>query len=451
MDEFVPSSDQISEVRIVVCGNVDAGKSTLLGVLTKGELDNGRGKARSNVFRHKHEIETGRTSSVGSELLGIDENNEFVNYNVAARRSGWSDICSRSSRVLLFLDLAGHERYLKTTVFGMTGNYPDACMMLIAANNGVLSMTKEHFHLALALKLPVFIVISKIDICPENILKQTVEGLVKMLKAPGSKKLPIFVRSEEDLQTACQNFGGSDRVCPIFLASSVTGESLDLLRGFLKMLKSRHSWHAARSNPPEYHIDETYTVPGVGTVVAGTLINGIVKVNDNLLLGPDGFGQFNSVTIKGIHTNCMPVMEVYAGQSCSFALKKVKRKDVRKGMVMVDPVMKPIAFWEFEAEVLIITHATTIGLGYQSVIHCGVTRQAAQIVQMNTDVIRSGTRSQVRFRFMYRPEYMKADSMLIFREGKTKGIGKINRLVPSEEELGLGVLRPPKPPHPAQS
>lgn len=51
-------------------GNVDAGKSTLLGVLTHGELDNGRGHARQRLFRHKHEMESGRTSSVGNDILG---------------------------------------------------------------------------------------------------------------------------------------------------------------------------------------------------------------------------------------------------------------------------------------------------------------------------------------------------------------------------------------------
>lgn len=53
-------------------GNVDAGKSTLLGVLTHGELDNGRGFARQKLFRHKHEMESGRTSSVGNDILGFD-------------------------------------------------------------------------------------------------------------------------------------------------------------------------------------------------------------------------------------------------------------------------------------------------------------------------------------------------------------------------------------------
>jgi len=57
------------EIRVAVVGNVDAGKSTLLGVLTHGELDNGRGFARQRLFRHKHEMESGRTSSVGNDIL----------------------------------------------------------------------------------------------------------------------------------------------------------------------------------------------------------------------------------------------------------------------------------------------------------------------------------------------------------------------------------------------
>jgi len=56
------------EVRCAVVGNVDSGKSTTLGVLTRGSLDDGRGRARVSLFRHKHEIESGRTSSVGMEV-----------------------------------------------------------------------------------------------------------------------------------------------------------------------------------------------------------------------------------------------------------------------------------------------------------------------------------------------------------------------------------------------
>lgn len=67
------------EIRVAVVGNVDAGKSTLLGVLTHGELDNGRGHARQRLFRHKHEMESGRTSSVGNDILGFDsEGNKWA-------------------------------------------------------------------------------------------------------------------------------------------------------------------------------------------------------------------------------------------------------------------------------------------------------------------------------------------------------------------------------------
>ena len=59
-------------------GNVDAGKSTLLGVLTQGELDNGRGKARLNLFRHLHEIQSGRTSSISHGILGFNSEGKVI-------------------------------------------------------------------------------------------------------------------------------------------------------------------------------------------------------------------------------------------------------------------------------------------------------------------------------------------------------------------------------------
>lgn len=58
-------------MRVAVLGGADAGKSTLLGVLTQGELDNGKGTARLNMFRHLHEVQSGRTSSISHEILGF--------------------------------------------------------------------------------------------------------------------------------------------------------------------------------------------------------------------------------------------------------------------------------------------------------------------------------------------------------------------------------------------
>lgn len=72
----MPMSSQFLDLRVAVLGNVDSGKSTLLGVLTQGELDNGRGRARLNLFRHLHEIQSGRTSSISFEILGFNSKGE---------------------------------------------------------------------------------------------------------------------------------------------------------------------------------------------------------------------------------------------------------------------------------------------------------------------------------------------------------------------------------------
>ena len=54
----------------------------------------------------------------------------------------WIQICKESSKVITFIDLAGHEKYLKTTVFGMTGHVPDFCMLMVGSNAGIVGMTK---------------------------------------------------------------------------------------------------------------------------------------------------------------------------------------------------------------------------------------------------------------------------------------------------------------------
>lgn len=128
----LPADQRFFEVRVAVVGNVDSGKSTLLGVLSKGILDNGRGLARLNVFRHKHEVATGRTSDISREILGFNSAGNIVNYSSSVKAPLWSEICESSVKIVSFIDLAGHEKYLKTTVFGLTGNFPDYTLMVVS-------------------------------------------------------------------------------------------------------------------------------------------------------------------------------------------------------------------------------------------------------------------------------------------------------------------------------
>merc|ERR1719414_2293137 len=225
------------EIRVAVVGNVDAGKSTLLGVLTHGELDNGRGHARLKLFRHKHEAESGRTSSVGNDILGFDSTGNVVNKPEHGALD-WVKVCENSSKVLTFVDLAGHEKYLKTTVFGLTGHLPDFCLIVVGSNAGMIGMAKEHLGLALALNLPVMCVVTKIDMTPPNVMKETLSVLGKLLRSSGVRKLPLLVQEHKHAVIAAQNFC-SERVAPIFRVSSVTGEGLDNLKTFFNLLQPR--------------------------------------------------------------------------------------------------------------------------------------------------------------------------------------------------------------------
>jgi len=423
--QVATNAEEVGELRIAVVGNVDAGKSTMLGVLVKGSLDDGRGRARVNLFRHKHEIESGRTSSVGMEIMGFDSHGEIVGHT-QGRKLSWEEIGKRSAKVISFSDLAGHERYLRTTVFGMLSSSPNYCLLMVAANNGLIGMSREHLGIALALNVPVMVIVTKIDICPPQILQETLSQLAKILKSPGARKIPIFVKDmEETINTATQFV--SQRICPIFQVSNVTGENLELVRAFLNILPFRGVYN--QDAPFEFLINDTFSVPHVGTVVSGVVKSGVIHAGDSVVVGPDSLGQFTTTTIKSIERKRIQVNACFAGQSGSFALKRVRRKEVRKGMVVLKKLDNPPKVYrEFVAEVLILSHATTIKPKYQAMLHVGAVSQTCAVIDIDRPFIRTGDRALVAFRFVQRPEFLAPGDRVLFREGKTKGLGIVKSL-----------------------
>ena len=99
-------------------------------------------------------------------------------------------------------------------------------------------------------------------------------------------------------------------------------------------------------------------------------------------------------------------------------------------MALLDPETKLEPTMEFEVEALIVHHSSTIKVGYQSVVHCHVIRQTCSIVQMNKEYLRAGDSGTIRFRFMKKPEYMHVGDTILFREGRTRGKGKIIKIFP---------------------
>lgn len=66
-------------------------------------------------------------------------------------------------------------------------------------------MTKEHLGLALALNVPVFVVVTKIDMCPTNVLDETLKMLNRILRSQGCRKVPIMIKSEDDVVMGAKN------------------------------------------------------------------------------------------------------------------------------------------------------------------------------------------------------------------------------------------------------
>jgi len=496
----VSAFERIKELRVAVIGNVDAGKSTLLSVLSRGGLDDGRGGARAHCAKHQHEVQTGRTSSVTQEILGykIDgqaltqinsthhaPHNKTLSFLHQCQKAQWEEHVGRASwKIISLIDLAGHERYLKTTMFGLTGFCPDIAILLVGANTGgLIGTTREHLALATALSLPVIVVVTKVDLAPDAVKTATMSQIHRALKAPSCRRNPFTIHCMDDIYHVIRSRSfASNQIAPIIEISNVTGQGIALLRALLNHSplpdQSRERFESAIqiSRPVEYQINETYSVPGVGTVVSGILLSGTVQIGEQLMLGPiDSSGKFSPTVVKGIQRKRVPLGKAVSGQGVSFALKKIRKSDIRYGMVLVSPALLELSkegnshantgtgsnprsrsgstsaanssallslsqgmplmrvCREFTAQVVILFHSTTITSKYQAMLHCGAIRQTVQIVSINIEnndgnIGRSGDRAKIHFRFMKHPEMLQVGMRIIFREGRTRGLGKIVEL-----------------------
>ncbi len=414
----------MTEIRIATLGQVDAGKSTLLGLITNNKndkitfFDDGRGLARSKIFKFKHEQESGRTSSITNCYLKNDKN------------------------TISFVDLAGHEKYLGTTIAGLSGSSIDYVMIVISANTQTIPRTtKEHILLALSLNIPMLFVITKIDMPDNSVTETTIDSIRKLMSSKSAKRKSLFdISNQDDIDNCLEMFKLSNSsICPIFKVSNVTGDGILNLKLFINKLPSLKQWNKEGSTL--FVIEEPFNVPGIGLVVHGNLKRGTISKNDSFFIGPFN-GTFKKITVKNIHNNFREDINVLeAGTSGCLWIKtnntkdKIFKNNIKRGMVIID---EEKCISEFQADIMILHHPTTVKPNYQPIIHCGSIKQSAKIFDIkdynNTNVdieyLRSGDKAKVMFRFMFHPEYLEKNSILVFREGKTKGFGKILELNP---------------------
>ena len=413
-------------VTVTALGNVDAGKSTLIGVLSTGKLDDGRGSAMKRIARYLHEIESGRTSSICSRLLGFDVDGNVVNY-VLTSPLNEAEIYLRSFKVIDFVDLGGHERYLKTTLRGVMSREPDYVMLVVGANAGLLRMGKEHLGISVALGIPIFAVFTKVDLAPIHVLKRNLNEFIKLLKMPGIDKLPLLVRGEDDAILAARHIQ-SGRVVPIFMVSNVNGKGLNLLTKFLNLLPPRREWKEWLKRPFKLYVEDLFNVKGVGPVVAGLVVSGSISEGATAFIGPFKDGSWKEVKIKSIHLNRIPIHRVSPGQYVTLALSGIEFEEIEKGQVLLDRMEEAKTVKSFEALITILKHPTTIRRGYQAVFHSHSIRSTVTFESMEKEPLRTGDTSKVRLSFVYHPWHVEEGATFILREARTKAIGVITKL-----------------------
>tara|TARA_A100000164_G_C21845581_1_gene742318 strand:- start:97 stop:1314 length:1218 start_codon:yes stop_codon:yes gene_type:complete len=398
-------------VCITIAGSVDSGKSTLVGTLYTNKLDDGNGLIRDKVCKHKHEYKSGRTSDISVRVL------------------------KQENKIIELVDLCGHFKYLKTTLFGITGYFPDYSIITIAANRGILPMTKEHLGILLYLKIPIIIIITKIDITPTNIFNETLLNINKIINRSVFKKkiINFDVNKTKDILKYSTIINMNSKYIPIITISNKTGYNLDITKKFILSLEPRIKWEKIKEGSV-FYIESKFTPPGVGLILYGILNGKKINVGDKIFIGPKN-KDYIKATIWSMHDcnrNSIKYME--HGQRGCIALRINKKnillkKNIRKGMVIIsDLYLTKNTCFEFEANINILKHSTTITNNYTPVIHCGIVKQAAKIELINDKKIRTGDYACVKFKFLRNPEFLIENSTFFFREGKTRGVGIIKKI-----------------------
>ncbi|KAL9616220.1 MAG: hypothetical protein Q9160_008893 [Pyrenula sp. 1 TL-2023] len=394
----------IDQLRLSLVGPSTSGKSSLLGTLTSSILDNGRGKSRLGLLKHRHEISSGITSSVAQDVVGYAPASHAmqssVGLNVVNYATGdvtsWNDIHNlvpKDGRLAFVSDSPGLSRYSKSIIRTLVSWNPHCVVLCVAADEDEDVPSQAYLELCKSLELPVAVTITKVDIASKQGLKQTLARLLSALKASGAKPTILTgsagMRSAEssspiDLQHIATDdttraqalFSGigsqETETVPIVLTSAVTGLGISQLHGLIHEIRIPRGSPATQEYPL-FLIDEVYTMPSskvysesqptssTSTILCGHLMSGRISAGETFLLGPfaadlEGsssptpfYRAFNILSLRNLR---LPVRTLLPGQVGTIAVEASRLQPApkpRKGMILTSPDFAPTAHAGFTA------------------------------------------------------------------------------------------------------
>ena len=261
----------MKNIIIGTAGHVDHGKTQLIKALSNIDTD-----------RLSEEKKRGITIELGFAHIPNDQG-----YNIGV------------------IDVPGHEKFIKNMLAGIGGI--DFVLFVVAADEGIMPQTREHFEILRALGIEDgIIVVTKTDMVEKEWLELVTEDIRDYVK--GS-----FLEDK-----------------PLIPVSSKTGENIDVLK---EEILKKCNREIKRVEAPELFrlpVDRVFTMSGFGTVVTGTLTDGRCRVGDEVYIFPEN----TKTKIRGIQTYGKDVQEAVAGQRTAVNLAALSKNEVDRGDVL---------------------------------------------------------------------------------------------------------------------
>ncbi|MEO0479730.1 MAG: selenocysteine-specific translation elongation factor [Planctomycetota bacterium] len=268
----------ILPIAVGTAGHVDHGKSSLVRSLTGIDPD-----------RLREERERGLTIDLGfAPFEGPD------------------------GRRLSFVDVPGHERFLRNAVAGVSG--VDIVLLVVSAEDGVMPQTLEHFEVIAGFGVPQVIgVLTKVDLVDETTAELAAEELKDLLQ------------------------GSRFSSAPVTPVSVVSGQGLDELKEVLWQTACAAKPRSA-DGPFRMPIQRVFSLEGIGTVTTGIPESGVVNVGDELELSPRG----GRVRVRGIQAFGGSVERARAGHSTALSVPDARELEPSRGDVLVTSGAFPV-------------------------------------------------------------------------------------------------------------
>jgi len=311
----------MDRVLVGTAGHIDHGKSALVKALTGTDPD-----------RLPEEKERGITIELG-----------FAH-------AAWGGV------VFSFVDVPGHERFVRTMVAGATGI--DVALLVVASDDAVMPQTREHLAILSLLGVRTGLVARTksdlVDPALGDLVDEEVRELVRGTFLEGSPVVPV---------------------------SSVTGEGLDALREALVAAARGAAPRDPERTPARLFLDRAFAVKGFGPVVTGTLAGGRVRAEDRLTLfsGERGGAAGREVRVRRVEVHGEERKEARAGERTSLNLAGVEIGDLARGMTLAAPgAVFPSSLLTVEATLL--PSSTPLVHGTRLRLHHGTADFPARLV-----------------------------------------------------------------------